>query len=141
MAVMSDSPLAASYRQYVDCLNARDLDRLGDFVRDDVRRNGEALGLAGYRDLLRRDFRAVPDLRFTIDLLVADATHVAARLAFDCTPAGQFLGILVDGRRVRFHEHVFYAYADGRIADVHTVIDTTAIRAQLQPEPDRRSGP
>lgn len=132
---MTASALPKLYRQYIDCLNARDLDRLGSFVRDDVRRNGDALGLAGYRDLLRGDFRAIPDLSFTIELLVADTARVAARLAFDCRPEGDFLGIPVDGRRVVFTEHAFYAYTDGRIAEVHSVIDTTSIHAQLQQEP------
>ena len=104
-------------------------------VHDDVRRNGEVLGLSGYREMLLGDYRSIPDLRFTIELLVADTTHVAARLVFDCTPRGEFLGIPVDGRRVAFSENVFYAYVDGRIADVRAVIDTTAIRAQLQAGP------
>ncbi len=128
---MGDSPLAKLYLQYVDCLNARTLDRLGSYVRDDVRRNGEAVHLAGYRELLHNDFLRIPDLRFAIELLVADATHVAARLAFDCTPVGEFLGLAVNGRRVTFSENVFYEYVDGKIADVRSVIDTDSIRAQL----------
>ena len=128
---MSSSPLAELYLRYVDCLNARTLDRLGSYVRDDVRRNGEAVHLAGYREMLHDDFRRIPDLRFTIELLVADATHVAARLAFDCTPVGEFVGVPVQGRRVSFHENVFYVYVDGKIADVRSVVDTDSIRAQL----------
>ena len=129
---MSNSPLIELYQQYVDCLNDRTLDRLGSYVRDDVRRNGEAVHLVGYRELLLDDFRRIPDLRFSIDLLVADATHVAARLAFDCTSVGEFLGLAVDGRRVVFREHVFYEYVDGKIADVRSVVDTDSIRAQLR---------
>lgn len=136
---MTDSALPGRYRQYIDCLNTRDFDALGSFVGDDVIRNGEILGLSGYRELLRGDFRAIPDLSFTIELLVADATRVAARLAFDCTPVGDFLGIPVHGRRVAFTEHVFYTYADDKIAEVHSVIDTTGIRAQLGPGPGRPS--
>lgn len=135
VVVMTDSPLQSLYRQYIDCLNSRELDRLSSFVCDEVRRNGEALGLSGYREMLHGDFRDIPDLGFTIELLVADYTHVAARLTFDCTPVGDFLGMPVNGRRVTFAEHVIYAYTDGKIADVRSVIDTTGIRAQLEPAP------
>nr|WP_240189367.1 ester cyclase [Nakamurella flavida] len=123
--------MADRYRAYLDCLNARELDRLGEHVREDVQHNGNAFGLAGYRDMLRDDFRRIPDLRFEIEMLVVDESHVAARLVFDCAPVGEFLGLPVHGRRVRFHENVLYTYRDGRIADVRSVIDTVAIAAQL----------
>ncbi|MEH6775197.1 MAG: ester cyclase, partial [Cereibacter changlensis] len=89
------------------------------------------LGLAGYRAMLEGDFRAIPDLVFRIELLLADPPQVASRLAFDCTPVGELFGLVVNGRRVRFAENVFYGYRDGLIHDVRSVIDTGAIAAQL----------
>ena len=56
---------------------------------------------------------------------------VAARLRFDCTPAGAFLGLPVNGRRVSFAENVFYRFLRGKIVEVWSVIDKTAIEAQL----------
>jgi predicted ester cyclase len=56
---------------------------------------------------------------------------LAARLAFDCTPKGEFLGLPVNGRRVAFTENVFYEFRDGKIAQVWSVIDKAAIEAQL----------
>ena len=56
---------------------------------------------------------------------------MAARLLFDCTPVGGFLGLPVNGRRVSFAENVFYGFADGRIEEVWSVIDRAAIEAQL----------
>ena len=123
--------LAAAYRGYIHCLNRRAWDELGGFVRDDVVHNGRALGLAGYRAMLERDVREIPDLRFTVGLLVCDASTVGARLLFDCTPAGAFLGLPVDGRRVCFAENVFYAFRDGKIGTVWSVVDRVAIAAQL----------
>ena len=123
--------LAAAYRGYIDCLNRRAWDELGGFVQDDVVHNGRALGLAGYRAMLERDVREIPDLRFTVGLLVCDASTVGARLLFDCTPVGAFLGLPVDGRRVYFTENVFYAFRDGKIGTVWSVVDRAAIAAQL----------
>ncbi len=119
------------YRAYIDCLNRQDWGRLGQFVDDDVERNGVALGLSGYRKMLENDFRAIPDLRFAIDLLIADPPRIASRLLFDCTPVGELFGIPVNGKRVQFSENVFYELADGLIRRVWSVIDQTAIVRQV----------
>lgn len=127
---MSDD-LAGLYRAYIACLNRQDWQNLADFVGDGVRYNGRTLGLAGYRRMLEQNFDDIPDLQFKVDMLLCDGDRVAARLAFDCTPRGRFLGIDIDGRRVSFAEHVFYAFERGRIAQVWSVIDKAAIEAQL----------
>lgn len=123
--------LSDIYRNYIACLNRQDWAQLGQFVDDDVSHNGRRLGLSGYREMLERDFRNIPDLRFNIAFLISDASHVASRLAFDCSPKGRFLGLDVDGRRVSFAENVFYEFRDGKIVQVWSVIDKTAIEAQL----------
>ncbi len=123
--------LEAIYRGYLACLNAQDWASLNRFVADNARRNGEFLGLSGYRAMLEADFRATPDLAFGNSLLPVDPPHVAARLRFDCAPRGVFLGLPVNGRRVTFAENVFYRFEESRIAEVWSVIDKTAIEAQL----------
>ncbi len=127
---MMKTDLSEIYRKYIACLNRQDWPQLGQFVGDDVSHNGRRLGLSGYREMLERDFRDIPDLRFNIALLMSDASHVASRLAFDCSPQGRFLGLDVDGRRVSFAENVFYEFRDGKIAEVWSVIDKVAIEAQ-----------
>jgi Predicted ester cyclase len=128
---MSREALKTFYRSYIDCLNRQDWTALGDFVHPEVVRNEERLGLEGYRLLLEGDVRAIPDLRFTIDLLVADPPLIAARLLFDCTPTGILFGLPVHGRRVRFSEAAFYRLEAQRIVEVRSLIDTAAIAAQL----------
>lgn len=123
--------LADTYRAYIACLNAQDWRSLGRFVAEDAVHNGAALGLAGYRAMLERDFAAIPDLRFEIALLVVEPPLVASRLQFDCTPRGELFGLPVNGRRVSFAENVFYAFRGDRIAEVWSVIDKAAIAAQL----------
>lgn len=129
---MSTNDLARIYREYIDCLNRRDWAALGLFVRDDVRHNGRALGLAGYRRMLEDDVEQIPDLHFDIRILVAEPPQLAARLWFEVTPKGKFLGLAVNGRKVSFAENVFYEFRHGRIQDVWSVIDAAAIEAQLR---------
>jgi len=123
--------LTTAYAAYLDCLNSRRWDELGHHVADDVRHNGQTLGVAGYRRMLERDVAAVPDLRFVAEEVVAAGDVVAVRLAFDCHPVGELFGVAVDGRRVVFGEHVFYRYAGGRVADVRSLVDVEAVRRQV----------
>jgi len=125
------------YLAYIACLNAQDWSRLADFVEVDVHHNNRSLGVAGYRAMLQNDFANIPDLRYEIELLVANANCVGSRLRFDCSPRGEFLGLPVNGKRVVFSENVFYELRDDKIARVWSAIDKSAIEAQLS---EARSG-
>jgi predicted ester cyclase len=128
---MTKDDLADVYRDYIVCLNRRDWPNLQRFVADDVQHNGRRFGLLGYRAMLEQDFQTVPDLHFYIDLVIADPPFIASRLAFDCRPLGEFLGLPLHGKRVSFAENVFYQFRGEKIAQVWSVIDKAAIEAQL----------
>lgn len=131
MMAMTKDHLAGIYRDYIACLNKQDWPRLEQFVHEDVHYNGERIGLAGYREMLEKDFRAIPDLYFDIALLMSEPPRVASRLIFNCTPKGVLFGYPVNGKRVSFSENVFYEFRDQQIAAVWSVIDKAAIEAQL----------
>lgn len=130
---MTNTELTALYRGYIDCLNRQDWANLGAFVHSAAVYNGDQIGLDGYRAMLEADFRAIPDLHFAIDILVADPPYVSSRLLFDCTPTGLLFGLPVNGRRIQFSENVFYRIGEGRIDQVWSVIDKAAIADQLGP--------
>jgi predicted ester cyclase len=129
---IAETNLSDLYRGYIDCLNKQDWPKLGQFVDNNVHYNGQRIGLSGYREMLERDFREIPDLHFDIQLMISDPPYIAARLGFDCKPKGEFLGLPVNGKRVSFAENVFYEFRRERIAQVWSVIDKAAIEAQLQ---------
>ncbi|MGO4447625.1 ester cyclase [Phyllobacterium sp. TAF24] len=124
-------PLSQLYRAYIDCLNRQDWNNLGRHVDSDVEYNGRLLKLSGYRDMLVKDFESIPDLRFNIQLLVCEPPNVAARLAFECSPKAEFLGLSVNGRKISFAENVFYQFKSSKIVSVWSILDKTAIEAQL----------
>jgi predicted ester cyclase len=123
--------LADLYRDYIDCLNRQDWGALGQYVDDDVVHNGRRLRLSGYREMLVMDFADIPDLRFKVELLACSPPIVAARLAFECSPKGRFLGLSINGRRVAFAENVFYEFKTLKITSVWSVIDKATIERQL----------
>ena len=89
---MVETDLSGVYRAYIACLNNQDWPKLEQFVHDDVHYNGQRIGISGYREMLERDFREIPDLYFNVQLLISDPPYVASRLRFDCTPQEKFLG-------------------------------------------------
>ncbi|MDR6679873.1 ester cyclase [Pseudomonas oryzihabitans] len=128
---LTPAELGSHYQAYLDCLNRQAWADLGLYVDAAVEHNGRPLGLTGYQAMLEGDHAAIPDLQFNARLLVVEPPWLAAQLDFDCTPHGELFGLPVNGRRVRFSEHVFYRFAKGRIREVRSVIDTAAIAAQL----------
>jgi len=124
--------LLATYHSYLDCLNAQDWSRLGEFVHDEVSHNGRRFGLAGYRAMLENDFQQIPDLQFKAELLVCQPPFVAARLWFNCSPRGSFLGLALNGRTVSFAENIIYELDGDKIKMAWSVIDKTAIEDQLR---------
>ena len=129
---MAAASLSDLYRAYIECLNRQDWDELGRYVDDKVEHNGRLLKLSGYRDMLMKDFEDIPDLRFNVQLLACSPPLLAARLAFKCSPKGEFLGLSIDGRMVSFAENVFYEFRLSKIASVWSVIDKPAIEGQLR---------
>ena len=128
---MIRTDIADVYRNYIDCLNQQDWPKLGQFVHDDAVHNGRQVGLIGYRELLEKDFDDIPDLHFSVQMLISQPPYVASRLAFDCTPKGIFLGLPVNGTRLSFTENVFYEFRGEKICQVWSVIDKVDIETQL----------
>jgi predicted ester cyclase len=124
--------LSDVYRDYIACLNKQDWPKLDQFVHHEVCRNGQRIGILGYREMLEKDFDDIPDLYFDVQLLICDPPYIASRLKFDCTPKGKFLGLGVNGKRVSFTENVFYEFRREKIWQVWSVIDKAAIETQLE---------
>jgi predicted ester cyclase len=129
---MTNADLETRYRGYLDALNERRLDDLVLYVQDELSYNGEIMTRRQYRDLIAADITAIPDLIFDAHIVVASGDNVACRLVFDCTPQHEFLGFSPNGERLVFAEHVFYHFRGGRIAAVSSLIDRSAIEAQLR---------
>ena len=119
------------YLDYIACLNSQDWLNLGKFVAPDVSHNTKPLGLSGYQKMLEKDFEDIPDLKFNVELMMSEPPYLAARLRFDCSPKGSFLGLPINGRHVSFHENVFYQFQDTKIVCVRSVLDKVAIEEQL----------
>jgi hypothetical protein len=80
--------------------------------------------------MLELDFEEIPDLRFTIELMVCEPPHVASRLRFDCRPKGLFLGLPINGKRAVFTETSSIGTGTKELRSL-AVIDNAAIEDEL----------
>lgn len=135
---MTSADLSSVIGTNIACLNEQDWSRLGQFVHEEVFHNGEQIGLAGYQEMLERDFRKIPDLFFDVRMLVCEPPRLASRLRFDCTPIGILFGYDVNGRKVSFTENVFYEFQREQITSAWSVIDKAAMAAAVEQMDDLR---
>ncbi|MBB5394804.1 ester cyclase [Mucilaginibacter sp. AK015] len=119
------------YRDYLECLNRQAWNELQFFVAEEVCYNDQEIGLTGYLSMLKQNYQDIPDLYFEAELVVSDSSYLACRLMFNCTPVGTFMGLPVNGRKIRFSENVFYEFRNHKISRVWSVIDKATIEQQL----------
>jgi predicted ester cyclase len=117
----------ARYRRYLACCNERRFGDLGEFVRADVRVNGEAMGLRGYAEGLAGVVELFPDFRWRLERLLVDGGWMSARLTDT--------GTAPDGRRLRIQEFALYRLDGDRIAEAWGDLD----RWRLAAAPDARA--
>lgn len=74
---------------------------------------------------------AFPDLRFTVEEIIAEDNMAAARLVYQGTQQAEWKGILATGRNITVHEMMFFRFEAGRILEVWEVADEYSLRQQL----------
>jgi predicted ester cyclase len=78
---------------------------------------GQPPGVKGIEYVVSRLHTAHPDLRFTVDDLVAEADRVAIRWTLRATGTGSMLGQSPGGTPVEQTAIVIFRIADGKIAE------------------------
>lgn len=120
------------YREYIQVILNHEIDKIDQFVSEDVVHNGKQLGLKGYKELLLRNIIET-NVDIHIERLVADSSHVAAVLTFTTKPSTKSLvGIELDGLPFSYRENVLYDFRDGKVAEVHSLFDIDTIRSHSQ---------
>lgn len=102
-----------------------------DYVRHDLRATAALQGPEG-QVKIALDFRAAfPDLRITVDLLVAEDDYVAARWTMHGTNGGRWAGFEPTGKTMRFAGVNIFRFADGKVVELWNHRDDLGLREQL----------
>ena len=126
-------------RQLIDeVVNAGDLDRADALVDADCADHGAvappAPGLEGFKQGLAALRAAFPDLRVTIEDLLADGDKVAARLTLRGTQRGPFAGRKPSGRPATWAAMSMWRVAGGRVIERWLLPDAPSLLRQLGAE-------
>jgi steroid delta-isomerase-like uncharacterized protein len=102
-----------------------------DYVGHDPSNPEEVRGLQAAKQAAADYRRAFPDLRVTVEDLMAEGDKVAARLRVRGTHLGDLNGIAPTGRRVDFTGIVMSRVEGGRIAEDWANFDDLGMMRQL----------
>jgi steroid delta-isomerase-like uncharacterized protein len=101
-----------------------------DFVNHDPD-TPDATNREGYKAWATGLQSAVPDLRLTIDTLIAEGDQVAKRWTAAGTNTGALPGLGATGRKVTFTGITIYRIVDGKVAECWWNKDTLGLMQQL----------
>ncbi|MDP9484260.1 MAG: ester cyclase [Actinomycetota bacterium] len=112
---------------------------VGDIVSPEVVFRGtlgkEVRGIEGLRRYLLDAQAVFPDLRSTVNDLVAEEDRVVARLTFLGTQGGELFGVAPTGRQVAYEGIAIHKMAEGRIAECWALGDILGLLRQLGAAP------
>ena len=122
-------------RLYEEVWNQHNPEAADDFVAADVFTRGMLPeyqhGVDGYKHLVRWLHTAMPDLRMTIEDIIAEGDKVAAFVTFSGTHTGPLRDLDPSGRQVSVEQTHWYRLANGKVAETWSVRDDLGMMQQL----------
>src|ERR687898_2331088 len=128
-----------AYRRIIEAVNAGDSDALDAlFTADMVDHNpipGQVPGLAGFKQWMATARRSFPDLRGTVEHVLAEGDLVAGRVTWRGTQAGAFVGVAPTGRFVAFEAYHIARFEGGKVVEWWGTADIFGALVQLGATP------
>jgi predicted ester cyclase len=123
-------------RAYVQTIfNQQQVDRADELVAPDYLDHaalpGQAPGLEGAKKKWAMYLAGIPDLRVTIEEMVAEGDEVAVRRSYEGAHCGELLGVPPTGKQVRIGGISIFRLAGGKIAEQWEQLDRLALMQQL----------
>jgi predicted ester cyclase len=129
----------AVIRRLHDATNSDDPERISAAIDelvepDAVIRTPLPIGVSGaeaLKEVFTRLLRVFPDLRVTIEDLIAEGDKVVSRNTVTGTQLGDYMGHAPTGKIVTYNEIFIFRFADGRIAETWGVVDVVSQMRQV----------
>jgi len=135
MSAEVSKALAQSYfEKLINVHNLEAVDELFDpgiGFHDPAIPGGNISGLGAVRLFFTTFFAAFPDVRFTIEDMLAEDDEVSARFTWRGTHRGKFLGIIPTHKQVTVPGTNIFHIKDGKIVEVRVCMDTLLFVKQL----------
>lgn len=132
----SAEQLKAKVRDYVERIwNRKELDALDELASADYRRHlgpsEPSIDRAAQKLRLQSLQRALPDVHFSIDDLIAEGDRVVFRVTVRATQRGDMFGVAATGKAVAFSAIDILRFEGGRIVEHWGFGDSAALLRQL----------
>ena len=126
----------AIIRAYVEAVwNQQQLDRADEFMAPDFLDHaslpGQAPGLAGAKNKWAMYQAGIPDLRVTIEDLVAEGDKVGVRRTYEGTHKGELLGVPPTGNHIQFGGISIFRLIRGKITESWEQVNLLALMQQV----------
>ena len=102
-----------------------------DYVRHDLRSTQAAPGAAGMAAIAAGFRSAFPDVRWRVDLLLAEGDLVAARWTATGTFTGRWGALEPTGRQAEFSGVNLYRFREGKVAEIWNHRDDLGLMQQV----------
>jgi steroid delta-isomerase-like uncharacterized protein len=137
---------ASTMRRAYDLISEGDIDGFGALVADDFVEHEEAPGLPATKEgvlTLFHGYRAAfPDLRMTVEDVIAQGDKSVARVTTTGTQTGEWMGMPASGKKVEVHLIDIMRFDDeGRICEHWGVMDMLSMLQQLGVVPEMSPTP
>jgi steroid delta-isomerase-like uncharacterized protein len=102
-----------------------------DYVRHDLRPTHASPGAEGQQQIARAFREGFPDLRFAVEIVIAENDYVAARWTATGTHTGRWGNVEPTGRSVTFSGVNIFRFESGRVAEIWNHRDDLGLQEQL----------
>jgi steroid delta-isomerase-like uncharacterized protein len=132
---------AATMRKAYDLINEGDIDGFGDLLADDFVEHEPLEGFPqtkdGVKEFFRMQIAAFPDLKMTVEDVIASGDKVVVRIGVTGTNTGDFMGMTPTGKKVDVQGIDIIRFGDDGLALEHWgVFDALAMMQQLGVVPE-----
>lgn len=117
-----------------DLVNAHETAKMGEVIADKFVDNGPSAGggLEGFKKGLETMHASFPDLRFSVESIVADGDKVAVRGTLSGTFKGApMFGVAATGKQAKWLSLMTFKVADGKLVERWTSADTWGMLQQI----------
>jgi steroid delta-isomerase-like uncharacterized protein len=133
----SNANKATITRYFDEVVNTRELNRMKEFFSPDYiwhQMNGTDVHRAqdsSHISMLRFIYKAIPDIHYTIDNVIAEGDMVAVNTTVTGTAKSEMFGFPAARKKVRFKQMFFFRLKSNRIIEEWEVIDIDGLKTQL----------
>jgi len=132
---IGDENKALVRRWIEEGFNRQNLAVVDELIAEQFSVNGQTIGRDGLRMSMSRHLMGFPDLRVTIDDILAEGSKVGVWYTAEGTHRGQFEGIPATGKRVKWSGFDLLTVEHGKITQARFISDFFGLMTQLGAQP------